>query len=192
MSASPLMPRSPSLNDRHASTSTSPGTINHTDLLMSRPPPGHRPDPGTPGAMGFQGLSQQTDLGSPRSLFGHQSDLGIPRVTELQGIAGLAHPGSPRSLSSRLRMGQGPPLPPIGTSAGGSGAVSGGGTGGGVTVTQPTEPISGDLMDAIREQNRRLAASQGLSGSRRRPVSANKKFLAKYHLEKFNVFGPNS
>ena len=49
----------------------------------------------------------------------------------------------------------------------------------------------------MREENRRLAASEsllapkgGAAGAAGRPQSGNKKFLQKYNLDKMNLFAP--
>lgn len=66
-----------------------------------------------------------------------------------------------------------------------------GGSGGGA---QPLSPqlLGEDVQERIREENRRAAASADvlLPAKLSRPVSANKKFLARYNLDKLNLFGP--
>lgn len=138
----------------------------------------------------------------------HSHQLSNQSQRSNQSQVGSTEAGLPlRSpYAGQRRLGQGTPLPPIGASslvaAGSSSrsAARGAGMGpGSSTAAQPsggqaTVPnmleLGGDHMDKIRQENRRLASRDSLSASRRRPVSANKKFLERYGLEKMSLFGP--
>lgn len=164
---------------------------------------------------------------SPRSLHTLDSNPLVPVHSPRDSISSPSHShqfssqsqlgGTEAGLPLRSpyagqrRLGQGAPLPPIGTSslvaaAGSSSrsAARGAGVGPGSSTAghdvqpsggQATVPnmleLGGDHMDKIRQENRRLASRDSLSASRRRPVSANKKFLERYGLEKMSLFGPS-
>ena len=83
-------------------------------------------------------------------------------------------------------MKQAVPLPPIGASGAAAGAPWNGGTS---ELPAPPE----DYQETVRDENRRrLAAEQAESLTpRKRPVSANKKFLSKYGLSQSKgLFAP--
>lgn len=115
--------------------------------------------------------------------------------------AGLA--ASPMPLAGALRPLRTPNLGSTssGTGAGGnvgllvaSAAIdnrAGGNTPAAAVLSLGTSAAHGSSQERIKEENRRALAVEGVLTPRAsRPVSANKKFLSKYNLEKLNLFAP--
>ncbi|KXZ49110.1 hypothetical protein GPECTOR_23g40 [Gonium pectorale] len=166
---------------------------------------------GDAGTNPYTGLSSGAAAGVPRSgSLSHASTSGSGPSAPSGGLASLPTPlaGSLRPLrapspgtaggaAAAGSLGLGALRPPssgrVGTPSGGGssgGELSPWGSGGAGGSVLSSQLLSEDLQERIKEENRRAASNDVLRPRSARPVSANKKFLARYNLEKLNLFAP--
>ena len=120
----------------------------------------------------YAGLTPRGRTSPNNSGSGAAYALTTPRVA-------TASTGSMRPLPA--------PLPPIGGGGGGGAQVHAAGA----AAALAASPV--DYLEKVREENRRRAAAEATEASlapRKRPVSANKKFLSKYGLAGSSLFAP--